>query len=80
MDARTHDGCKDRIWIPKTYQLYRNGACAIMGAKMKYYKKDIHYKDFLAFGEDQFIWCKNVLPKLCNMSSGNLSTLHMRVT
>ena len=54
----------DIIWIPKTYQMYRNGARAIMGALMKYYKKEIHYEDFLAFGEDQFIRCKNVLPEL----------------
>ena len=45
-----------------------------MGALTKYYKKEIHYKDFLAFGEDRFIRCKNVLPELSNMSSGNLST------
>ena len=45
-----------------------------MGALMKYYQKEIHYEDFLAFGEDRFIRCKNVLPELSNMSSGNLST------
>ena len=41
---------------------------------MRYYKKEIHYNDFLAFGEDQFIRCKNILTELNNMSSGNLST------
>ena len=42
-EGRVEDVKKDDIiWIPKTYQMYTNGARAIVGALMKYYKKEIH--------------------------------------
>ena len=41
LEGRVEDVEKvDRIWIPKTYQMYRNGARAIMGALRK--EKEIH--------------------------------------
>ena len=64
----------DRQYISKTHVSYRNGARKIMGELTKYYSKEIHYKDFFAFGEERFLRCKNILPELENMPSGGVAS------
>ena len=62
----------DRQYISKTHVSYRNGARKIMGELTKYYDKEIHYDDYLAFGEPTFLRCKNIIQELGNMPSGKL--------
>ena len=72
-EGRVQDVDKnDEKFMPNTWVLYRTGARAIMTSLTKYYEREIHYDDYLAFGEERFIRCKNVLTELEDLPSGNL--------
>ena len=64
----------DMKWISQTHSLYCSGGWAIMGALTSYYGKEIHYNDYLDFGGDQSLACKNVLSELDGLVSGGLSS------
>ena len=70
--GRPEDVDRDYVgYISRTWEHYRTGARKIMTALTQYYGKEIHYNDFLAFGQPEFIRCKNIQAEIQTMPSGN---------
>ena len=54
----------DRNNIPSTWELYQEGARRVLGIFQKILKREVHYHDFLAFGEPNLIHARNIIEQI----------------
>ena len=51
----------DRDNIPSTWDSYQDGARRVIGIFQKILQREVHYRDFLSFGEENLIHAKNII-------------------
>jgi hypothetical protein len=66
---------QDRQFVTSTWKAYKLGARAVIGTLSRYHQRQIHYADFLAFGQPQLVYPIDIVSLISkDLKTGNIKT------